>query len=58
MERVEELSREDGRVLLDGLVSDLLGIGVGEFLARLDAGEYVGCGDEVFRLVMLAPFAR
>lgn len=56
---VVEVSLEDGREKLDQRTKDRLGIGVDEFLRRLDAGEYMSTDDEdVLRLVMLAPFAR
>lgn len=56
---VEELSREDGRAMLNQHTRDRLGISVEEFLRKLDAGDYLNSDDEdVLRLVMLAPFAR
>jgi hypothetical protein len=36
----------------------VLGVGVDEFLTRLDAGELDMDDDEVLGLVMLEPFAR
>lgn len=56
---VEELSVDEGRRMFGGQVRDRLGIGPGEFLRRLDAGEYDDAEDEaVLRLRMLAPFGR
>jgi hypothetical protein len=56
---VEELTHEEGREMLNGLTRDRLHIGVDEFLANLDAGEYDGTDEEfLLKLIMLEPFAR
>ena len=56
---VDEVSLSEGREMLRMQVSDRLGISLDEFFQRLDAGEFDESDDEnVFRLVMLAPFAR
>ena len=56
---VDEVSLSEGREMLRLQVSDRLGISLDEFFRRLDAGEFDESDDEnVFRLVMLAPFAR
>ena len=55
----EELARDESRVAMSHLISDRLGIGREEFLAKLDAGEYNTSDEEtVLQLVTLAPFAR
>jgi hypothetical protein len=59
---VTELSREEGRALLDRAARDLLGISGEEFLRRWDAGGYEAdrdrCEPDVTELAMLIPFAR
>ncbi|MCW2588502.1 MAG: hypothetical protein JWQ86_929 [Mycobacterium sp.] len=56
---VEEMSVDDARAMFRGQVRDRLDIEPGEFLARLDAGEYASSDDDqVIRLMMLAPFGR
>jgi hypothetical protein len=56
---VEEMSVEDGRLMLHQQTMDKLDISREEFLRRLDAGNYQNTEDEsVLRLVMLAPFGR
>lgn len=61
---VLELSREEGRDLLDRQARRYLGISGEEFIRRYDAGEYGDPDDRsknppaVMRLVMLLPFVR
>lgn len=56
---VRELTREQGRALLNRQARRYLDISGEEFLRRLDAGEYRGTGDpDVMHLAMLAPFGR
>lgn len=61
---VLELSREEGRYLLDRQARRYLGISGDEFIRRYDAGEYGDPDDRsknppaVMRLVMLLPFVR
>jgi hypothetical protein len=56
---VVELSREQGRAMLDRAAQENLGISADEFLAKWDAGEYEDTDDPaVTRVAMLIPFAR
>jgi hypothetical protein len=54
---VMELTREEGRTMLDERCRAELRISVDEFLARYDAGEYDIEGD-AGHLIMLIPFVR
>ena len=62
--RPREISRQEGRKLLDRQAERYLGISGDEFLKRWDAGEYGDPDDrtenppEVTRLAMLLPFVR
>jgi len=56
---VVEVSREEGRSLLDRAARDELGMSGDRFLAKWDAGEYEDADDPaVTRVAMLIPFAR
>jgi hypothetical protein len=55
---VVELSREEGRRMLDERVRRELGMSLEEFEAAYDAGELDMERDAVIGLVMLLPFAR
>ncbi len=61
---VRELSREEGRELLDRQTRRYLQVGGDEFIRRWDAGEYGDPDDRsenpaaVMRLGMLLPFVR
>jgi hypothetical protein len=61
---VEELSREQGRELLDRQTRRYLDLSVDEFIRRWDAGEFGDPDDRsanppaVMRLGMLVPFVR
>lgn len=56
---VVELSRQEGRAMLDQAARDTLGISADEFLSKWDAGEYEDSDDPaVTRVAMLIPFAR
>lgn len=56
---VRQLTREQGRALVDRQARRYLGISGEEFVRRLDGGEYQGTDDpEVMHLVMLRPFVR
>ena len=55
---VVELSRQEGRGLVDRESRRVLGVGVDEFLARYDARELNLDDDDVLALVLLIPFAR
>jgi hypothetical protein len=55
---VLELTREEGRDLVDRESKRVLGIGVDEFLDRYDAGELNQNDEDILALVMLIPFAR
>ena len=59
-DRVETLTVDAGRELLDREARKYLGISGAEFLAAWDKGAYKGKADtpEVMRLVELIPFAR
>jgi len=55
----EEVPLADGHEFLRLRVSDRLGISLGEFFDRVDAGEYDTTEDaSILRLVMAVPFAR
>lgn len=62
--KVRELSREDGRKLLDRQARRYLDVSGDEFIRRWDAGEYGDPDDRsknppaVMRLGMLLPFVR
>jgi hypothetical protein len=55
-----EVSREEGRQILDRAARRRLGVSGQEFLQRWDAGEYVGKADEpdIARVAILIPFGR
>lgn len=56
---VVEVTREEGRAVLDRAAREALGISGEEFLARWDAGQYEDDGNPaVARVAMLIPFAR
>jgi hypothetical protein len=55
---VIELTRDEGRDLVDRESRRVLGVGVDEFLARYDVGGLDLDDEEVLALVMLIPFAR
>lgn len=56
---VVELSRQEGKAMLDRAARQDLGISADEFLAKWDAGEYEDADDPaVTRVAMLIPFAR
>ena len=56
---VVEVSRQEGRDMLDKAARDALGMPGDEFLAKWDAGEYEDADDPaVTRVAMLIPFAR
>jgi hypothetical protein len=55
---VVELTRDEGRVLVDREARQVLGIGLDEFLARYDAGALDLDDEDTLALVMLIPFAR
>jgi hypothetical protein len=56
---VVEVTREQGRAMLDRAARDELGISAEQFLAKWDAGEYEDADDPtVTRVAMLIPFAR
>ena len=59
-DKVETLTVDAGRELLDREARQYLGISRAEFLAAWDNGAYEGKADtpEVMRLVELIPFAR
>jgi len=62
--RIRELSREQGRELLDRQAQRYLNVSGDEFIRRWDAGEYGDPDDRsenppaVMRLGMLLPFVR
>jgi hypothetical protein len=57
--QVVEVSREEGRVMLDYAAREALNISADKFLARWDAGEYEDADDSaITRVAMLIPFAR
>ena len=54
-----EVTREEGREMLDRAAREALNISAGEFLAKWDAGDYENADDPaVTRVAMLIPFAR
>ena len=56
---VVEVTREEGRAMLDQAAREALSIPGDEFLARWDAGGYEDADDQVVtRVVMLIPFTR
>jgi hypothetical protein len=56
---VVEVTREEGRALLDRAARDELGMPGDKFLAKWDAGDYDDADDPaVTRVAMLIPFAR
>lgn len=57
---IKELTREDGRKLLDKQARLYLGMSGSEFIEKWEAGEFGDDPDrpEVMRLVMLTPFAK
>ena len=56
---VVEVSREEGRDMLDRAAREVLNISGDEFLGRWDAGEYEDADDPALtRVAMLIPFAR
>jgi hypothetical protein len=55
---VVQLSRAEGRELVERESRQLLGIGVDELLARYDAGQLDLDDQDVLDLVLLIPFAR
>jgi hypothetical protein len=57
--QVVEVSRKEGRAMLDRAAREVLNISGDEFLNRWDAGEYEDADDPaVTRVAMLIPFAR
>ena len=58
-DEVVELSRQEGRDMLDEAARDTFGVPGDEFLAKWDAGDYEDADDPaVTRVGMLIPFAR
>jgi len=56
--KIQELSREEGRKLLDEVAKHYLNMSADEFARRWDAGEFVGEErPEVMRVAMLLPLA-
>lgn len=56
---VVEVTREEGRAMLDRAAMDELGMSGDRFLAKWDAGDYDDADDPaVTRVAMLIPFAR
>jgi hypothetical protein len=56
---VVEVSREEGREMLDRAAREALNISGDEFLSKWDAGDYADADDPaVTRVAMLIPFAR
>jgi len=56
---VVEVTREEGRAMLDQAAREALNISADEFLRKWDAGEYEDADDPaVTRVAMLIPFAR
>ncbi len=56
---VVEVTREEGRAILDRAAREALNISGEEFLARWDAGQYEDDDNPaVTRVAMLIPFAR
>ena len=57
--QVVEVSREEGRAMLDHAAREALNISADEFLSKWDAGEYEDADDPaITRVAMLIPFAR
>jgi hypothetical protein len=57
--QVVEVSRGEGREMLDRAAREALNISADEFLAKWDAGDYDDADDPaVTRVAMLIPFAR
>lgn len=56
---IEEMSLTEGQDMLRHEVGDKLGISLGEFLRRLDSGEYDSTEDDtILRLVTFVPYVR
>ncbi len=61
---IREISKEDGREMLDAQTRKYLGISAGEFIEKWDSGYYddpddrTKNGPEIMRLGMLSRFAR
>lgn len=55
---VVELTRDEGRTLVDSEARRVLDLSVDEFLAQYDAGDLDAYDEAVLDLVMLIPFAR
>lgn len=55
---VIELTREEGRALVDREAQRVLGVGVEEFLTRYDSGDLDLDDEDTLALVLLIPFAR
>lgn len=55
---IQQLSRAEGRKLVDTESRRVLGVGVDEFLCLYDAGQLDTDDPDVLDLVMLVPFAR
>jgi hypothetical protein len=56
---VVEVTREEGRAILDRAAREALNISGEDFLAKWDAGQYENDDDPaVTRVAMLIPFAR
>jgi hypothetical protein len=55
---VVQLTRAEGREMVDREAQRVLGIGVDELLARYDAGGLDLDDEDVLDLVLLIPFAR
>jgi hypothetical protein len=55
---VVQLTRDEGRALVDQEVRRVLGIDVDELIRRFDAGELNVDDEDILDLVMLLPFAR
>jgi hypothetical protein len=55
---VIELTRDEGRALVDQEARRVLGVGVEEFLGSYDAGRLNLDDEDTLALVMLIPFAR
>jgi len=54
-----EVTREQGRAMLDRAARDELGMSGDQFLSKWDAGDYDDTDDPaVTRVTMLIPFAR
>ncbi len=55
---VIELTRDEGRAMLDQRVRRVLGISLGDFEAAYDVGTLDMSRSDVIGLVLLLPFAR